>query len=188
MQARLELGYPFLEIGFEYAVGRSFSVGAGMRSLYGVTFAPWAGIRVQLSANAPRTVGLALSLKGGWTYIRGETYDTDLREGLVGGKGVFGELGLTATVRRLRHGLFINAGVRISQVTTELCDGPDYCYNPEIAEDGAGVLATAFVDLGWEIRLGRNASYLLGIGVDMFVNGGDLPAMVRFRNGILIDF
>jgi hypothetical protein len=187
LQMRLELGYPFLDLGVDYVLGGRLSLGVGMRSLYSMSFAPYVSLRAQLAQNATRTVGLTLGLKAGYTLLRNSDYDGETTEMLIGGSGAFGELSLTATARRRSHGLFVGAGLRVSQRSEYAMAGCyDYCDDGYGSSSGKAVV-TAFTELGWEVRVGHHASYFLGVGVDMFVNS-DLPAMIRFRNGVIIDF
>jgi hypothetical protein len=189
-QAQLELGYPFLELAFTYAFSPGFALGAGLRTLYGMTYAPYLSLRFGLARTADGTGAISLALRGGLTFLRGSDRDPGGHALLVGGRGVFGEIGLAMSTRRRRNGLFLNVGLRLSQSRIPGCsEGGGYdCWLDNLAEDDAAALATLFFDLGWEVRITQHASYFIGFGVDLFVNSRELPAMVRFRNGVILDF
>jgi len=185
-----ELGFPFLDTHLAYGLSDRVALGVGFRSLYGETSAPYAFAKLQLMSDAARTRGLALTVLGGYTYVRGEDeWDHDSTTALVGGDGVFAELNLGMTLRSGRHGLMVGWGLRLGQVKAKDCSGDSWCDEYSHVLDGrAGVLATVSAELGWEVKITRNAGYFISLGVDMFTNSKALPAMVRFRNGVVLSF
>lgn len=189
-QTQLELGYPFMDLAFSYAFSERLALGVGLRTLYSMTYAPYATLRLALRSNASRTAALSLALRVGYTWVRGSEWDRETRATLVGGTGAFGEAGLGITARKRKNGLFVNAGVRLSQARLNSCakESQWACAIESVADEQGPALATLFVDMGVEARLSRHASYFFGFGVDLFVNGNDLPAMLRFRNGVIVDF
>lgn len=183
----LELGYPFLDFRVGYGITDRLQILLGYRGLYAMSSAGYAGLKFGLFQNKPRTVGVSFTALGGYTYVKQKNdYDDGTTRELVGGDGGFGEAWLTVTVRRRRHGLMLVGGLRISQVSG--CSDEYDCWGSIFASGSPGTLVTGFFELGWEMRFMRYASYYVAIGVDMFTNSNALPAMVRFRNGVLLDF
>lgn len=187
MAFSLELGYPFLDFRLGYGISNRFQLMAGYRGLYSLSSAGYAGLKIGLYQNKERIVGVSLVALGGYSYVKG-VFDGDgeTTRMLVGGDGGFGEAWLMATVRRRRHGLTLTGGMRISQVSG--CSDEAYCYGDIFKSGRDGTLVTAFFELGWEMRIMKFASYYLAMGVDMFANSNSLPAMVRFRTGVMLDF
>jgi len=188
MSFTLELGYPFLDFRFGLGITDRFQLLIGYRGLYSLSSAGFAGLKIGMFQNQERTVGVSLVALGGYTYVKHSgDYGGDGTEELVGGSGGFGEAWLMATVRHGRHGLSLNGGLRISYVTG-CAEGSYNCYSSFFESNKSGALVTAFFELGWEMRIMKFASYYIAAGVDMFANSNALPAMVRFRTGVMLDF
>lgn len=185
---KMEFGYPFFDFQVGYGIGSRFQVFAGYRGLYTATHAPYGGIKVAMFTNPRRTIGLSFTLLGGWTYARRTEDDEGVAEkdayyeSLVGGSGAFGELWLSITARSGRHGVLIDGGVRVSQVLS--CNGCE----SHVLGDKAGALATAFAEVGYEIRFMEHMSYYVAAGADFFANTNWVPALPRFRTGVYVDF
>lgn len=184
-QLSLEMGYPFLDLTMGYATSSRFALDVGFRSLYAETYAPYAGMRIGLSQSRSRKVGIQLIGRLGYTFLR----DTERFFAIdAGGAGAFGELGMGVTARGRRHGLFANLSLRLAGGKMEECD--DWsgrgCYDKDLTRTGSSVLVTLSAELGWVMRITRHASYFMGLGVDLFPNG-EVPAMIRFRNGVVLD-
>ncbi len=187
MSFSLELGYPFLDFRFGYGLSDRFQFLIGYRGLYSLSSAGYAGVKIGLFQNKERSVGVSLVALGGYNYVKDADGDGGTTKMLVGGDGGFGEGWLMATVRRRRHGLTLTGGMRISEMSG--CDDSEYyCYSSVFDSGRDGTLVTAFFELGWEMRIMQFASYYVAMGVDMFTNSKDLPAMVRFRTGVMLDF
>lgn len=185
---KFEVGYPFFVFELAYGFGSRFQMFVGYRGLYSLTSAPYGGFKILLTADSRRILGISLTAMGGWTHVRDGDLDVAM---LVGSGGVFGEVWVTATARSGRHGGFVNGGVRLSQV--EKCDNADDdCYDHPIQDDDGdgkkGALATIFGEVGYELYITRYVSYYLALGVDMFANSDAMPAMVRFRTGMIMHF
>ena len=181
----VELGYPFFVFQLGYGLGSRAHLIFGYRGMYTLTSAAFGGFKVRLYSDKPKNIGIALKVLGGWTDVRKDKLGWAM---LVGSGGAFGEVWLTSTSRKGRHGAMVNIGLRLSQV--ESCD-PDEenCYDHPFRPGGKkGVLATAFAEIGYELRFGVHSCYFVAIGADMFANSRAMPSMVRIRNGIMWHF
>lgn len=188
----LEVGYPFVQLSSALGlVDHVLQLEAGYRGLYGYTNALFGGLKWRLHANATDTIGLGLRLIGGFNDVR-KDWDFERHEAMTGGGGAFGEATLLLTARGRTHGFLATAGLRISDFRIRPCRGDDEwdCWH-DVTLGGRrrGLVYTTSLEIGYEFRTGSRTSYFLAVGVDVYFGmDGWFPAMVRFRNGIALDF
>lgn len=178
---RLEVGFPFVLLQLSYGVGAGLELITGYRGFYALTPGAFAGVKGQLVTNKAGTVGLSLMALGGWTHLKKYW---DIVTEFTGGTGGFGELWLMFTGRRGRHGMFVNGGVRVSEV--KACKH-DEC-DSHILNGKKGVGVVIFAEIGYEVRINRYASYFVAGGANMFPNGKQFPGFVTGRTGIIMEF
>jgi hypothetical protein len=178
---KLEFGYPHMDVGLLFALGNRVQVGVGYRSVYTINHTPYANMKFSLNSRNRDVLGLALELGAGYSF--GQDDFEDFGNRMAGEYHFFGEAWLRGTARRGKHGLLFGVGARISQAVP----GWDYYYDGgSSAEVGEKVMATISVEIGYELRINRVSSFFLATGVDIFTSDEWLPALIRFRMGVIV--
>ncbi len=182
---KMELGYPNLDVEFLFALGSRVQLGFGYRGLYSMNHSPYASLKWSMNSRNRDVLGLALQLRAGYSFPRSHGEDENIGNMLAGEYKWFGELWFLGTARRGKHGLFWGVGARISQqawdVYSVAYDG-DYGGN----ERDMKVMGTFSLELGYELRINRIASFFLALGVDIFATDEFIPALPRFRMGVML--
>jgi hypothetical protein len=184
----IELGYPFLDLRFTFRLHDRVSLALGYRGLYTLTNGGYAAFKFGLYRNRASTVGLSLTLAGGYSHSQEEWFDS-----MVGGNSGYGEANLALTRRWGRHSFDAIIGTRLAWVREQCTDEEYYDYDEcwdAIFDGGAeGLLAILYLDLGWSMRILPFFSYYLTAGIDAFTNADESPHVLpRIRMGFMIDF
>lgn len=179
---KLEFGYPHMDIGILFALGNRVQVALGYRSVYTINHTPYANVKFSLNSRNRDVLGLALELGAGYSFGRDQD-EEHIGNRMAGEYHVFGEAWLRGTARRGRHGLLFGVGAKISQAVPGYAY--DYDYN-EPESTGDKVMATISLEIGYELRINRVASFFLATGVDIFTSDEWIPALIRFRLGVIV--
>lgn len=178
---KIEFGYPHMDVGMLVGLGGRIQLGVGYRSVYTVNHTPYADVKFSLNSRNRDVLGLALQLGGGYSFGKG---DNDHFANLMAGEyHFFGEAWLRGTARRGRHGLLFGVGARLSQAPPTRNDYYGYGEADDTADK---VMATVSMELGYEVRINRVASFFVTTGVDIFTSDDWLPALIRFRMGVIV--
>lgn len=184
--ALIELGYPFLDLALRFRLHDRVSFRVGYRGMYAWTNGLYGSLKFGLYRNPGLTFGLSLSLGGGYMAV----YEAEF-VWLVGGNSGFGEAAIALSWRWGRHALDLIGGAKLAWIEPfcHLTYNDWSCRQNHvvIANDEAGILATAFLDVEWSVRIRRLFSLYLALGADVFTNSVNVPVMPRFRLGFLIE-
>lgn len=190
---RLELGYPYLDIGLMYGVHDVVEIGAGYRGMYTMSFGGYGSLKFRLYRSTQRNAALSLNILGGYHHVpQGEGHDKIT--GLAGGDGAYLELSLAMSVGRRGHYFTAASGVRLAWVREQpSCATDEYgyawdCYETVFNDGHGGFMPVAFLDLGYAARVWRHLSLFILTGFDAFTNSDSFLASVRFRLGFMFDF
>jgi hypothetical protein len=186
----IDLGWPYLNLGFSYGVNDAVELGVGYRGLWSMSSTGYLSLKVRLSQNRTRRSAVSLNWLGGYTYV--SPGDHDYRTSLAAGDSVFSDILFSASIGRGRHIIFLDAGVHLGWVQSqEPCEYDDWgyydCYDRVFPDGEAGVLVAAIFDIGWAVRLRPQWSLSVALGFNAFVNSEEMPGYGTVKLGFSFD-
>ncbi len=179
---KTELGYPNLDLEFLFAVGSRVQLGVGYRGLYTMNHTPYGSLKWSLNRHNRDVLGLALELRAGYSFSRDGDGGDAIGNMLAGEYQWFGELRFLGTARRGRHGLLWAVGGRVSRSPYE----DDYYDGYGDHSDSGKAMGVVTLEIGYELRINRIASFFLSLGVDIFAAKDFIPALPHFRMGVML--
>jgi hypothetical protein len=178
---KTELGYPNLDLEFLFAVGSRVQLGVGYRGLYTMNHTPYGSFKWSLNRRNRDVLGLALELRAGYSFPRDGDDGDSIGNMLTGEYQWFGELRFLGTARSGRHGLLWAVGGRVSRSPYD-----DYYDGYGDHSDSGKAMGVVTLEIGYELRINRIASFFLSLGVDIFTDEDYIPALPHFRMGVLL--
>lgn len=181
---KLEVGFPFFQIGLLYGVHEIVEIGAAFRSFWGLSLGGYGSIRVRLYENATGNSSLSLGIRLGYNQVR---EDSNYLVALSGGDSGYGEVHLGFNVGRYGHAAIFDLGLRLAWVQAQPeCEGS--CYSSLSEEGYAHLMPVPFVEVGYAVRFSHVATFYIANGVEARMLADDATATARARMGFILDF